>query len=126
MGSYRIVIAAHGALAAALAESAELIIGSVGSISAVSLAEDQGLEHYAAALRGVLDSDDQPVLILTDLAGGTPANAARLAGRGRPHTWIIANAGLATLVEAAATVPQLTDDAVAELAAMSAPKVVAP
>jgi mannose/fructose-specific phosphotransferase system component IIA len=126
MTDFRIVVAAHGPLAHAMVSAAELICGTIPQVTAVALEPGSRPEDFADRLRTVLGADDRPVLVLADLFGATPANAARVAARGRPATWIIANATLATLLEAVVAVDELTEEAVARLAAQGGPRVLAP
>ena len=55
-----------------------------------------------------LGPDDGPILVLTDLAGGTPHNVALATARRRPATSLISGVNLAVLLEAA-TSPDALD-----------------
>ena len=89
MRDFRIVVAAHGGLAAALVRSAELICGELRDVTPVGIAPSQTPETFATALRRAIEMDERPVLVLTDLDGGTPG------------TIVVAGATLGMLVEAA-------------------------
>ena len=73
-----LVLVAHGPLPDALLESAAMIAGEFESIATLSLMPgdslDELIDRIRAAAEGV-DSGDG-VLILLDLFGGTPSNAA--------------------------------------------------
>ncbi len=126
MTDFRIVVIGHGPLADAMVSTAELICGTIPKVTAVGLEPASPPEDFADRLHAVLTSDSRPVLVLADLLGGTPANAAFVAARGRSGTWIIANATLATLLEAILGVEELTDESVRRLVAAGGPRALAP
>jgi PTS system mannose-specific IIA component len=78
-----VLVVTHGQLATELVNSAEMIVGDLPHFAAVSIGwhDDVGhareeigraIERLAAAADGVRI----PVLVLTDMFGGTPANLA--------------------------------------------------
>ena len=78
-----VVVVTHGQLATELVNSAEMIVGDLPHFAAVSIgwhddvdnARDEigrAIERVAAVASG--DGDEQCVLVLTDMFGGTPAN----------------------------------------------------
>lgn len=81
-----VVVVTHGQLATELVNSAEMIVGDLPNFAAVSIGwhdevqrarEDIGnaIARVRASMGG--DGDDgTPVLVLTDMFGGTPANLA--------------------------------------------------
>jgi mannose/fructose/sorbose-specific phosphotransferase system IIA component len=99
--SYRIVIAGHGTLPAALLATAELICGSIPDLAAVGLAPGETPDHYAESLRAAIGRDPRRVLVLCDLLGGTPYNVASAIGRRSPRVVCIAGVNLPMVVEAA-------------------------
>lgn len=121
--TFRIVVTAHGPLAPALVASAALIAGVNPRVTAVALPPGMAPDAFRDELAAAVEADDAPVLVLTDLNGGTPSNVARVICRRRPGTWLIANASLPLLLEAATAVSELDDDAADRLAAAAAPVV---
>lgn len=113
MRAFRIVIAGHGTLPAALLSTAELICGPIADITAVGLAPTDTPDRYADALRTAIGHDRRPVLVLSDLLGGTPFNLASAIARRSPRVVCVSGANLAMAVEAALTDGDL-DDAVVE------------
>ena len=101
MRDFRIVVAAHGGLAAALVRSAELICGELRDVTPVGIAPSQTPETFGAELRRAIELDERPVLVLTDLDGGTPSVVAATIAAGRPGTVVVAGTTLGILVEAA-------------------------
>lgn len=79
-----IVLISHDDFCAGMLHAAEMICGDLGGqIETVGLAKDAPVEIFDAALRKAVEAVDtgDGVVILADLAGGTPFNrAAALAG----------------------------------------------
>ena len=101
-----LVVAAHGHLAEGLVASSAMIVGPSDDVVAVTFEPSEGpddlLAKYAAAVEA---SSSQEYLILVDLFGGSPYNAA---ARFAPMVIEVLSrrltgAGLAELVEAART-----------------------
>jgi PTS system mannose-specific IIA component len=114
MRAYRIVVAAHGDLADAFVSAASLICGRIDDIASVGLRPDDSPESFAERLTAALGPDG-PVLILTDLVGGTPHNVAMVAARRRPSAALISGVNLAVLIEAAMSTDVLDAETVDRL-----------
>ncbi|MBW1659438.1 MAG: PTS sugar transporter subunit IIA [Deltaproteobacteria bacterium] len=73
-----IVIVCHGDLSDGFVSAAEMILGEVDNVSAVSVDVTQEPETIQETIREAIKSVDQDdgVFILTDLFGGTPANVS--------------------------------------------------
>jgi PTS system mannose-specific IIA component len=74
-----LVVAAHGNLGSELLMSAQMIIGPVINARAVSITHDSSMEVIRAAIAEAVaevGKDDQGVIIVTDMFGGTPANVS--------------------------------------------------
>lgn len=71
-----IVVVAHGKLAQALSETAEMIVGHVEGFRACSFTEGSDVEKLRKMLKtSIKEVDDgDGVIILTDMFGGTPSN----------------------------------------------------
>jgi mannose/fructose-specific phosphotransferase system component IIA len=106
MRAFRIVVAAHGDLADALLAAARLICGELHEMHAVALRPDDSPESFSERLDAAC-GPDEPVLILTDLVGGTPHNVALAAIRRRTSAVLISGVNLAVLIEAATTIDAL-------------------
>ncbi len=96
-----IVIAAHGKLAGALLETAEMIGGKQENVATVSFFAGQTPEELDSILLAAVDSVEcgEGVLVLTDLAGGSPYNAAALLACGGRSVEVVGGMNLAMLVE---------------------------
>ena len=74
-----LVVAAHGNLGSELLMSAQMIIGPVMNARAVSITHDCSMEVIRDAIAEAVaevGKDDQGVIIVTDMFGGTPANVS--------------------------------------------------
>jgi PTS system mannose-specific IIA component len=81
-----VVVVTHGQLAAELMNSAEMIVGDVPHMAAVSIGWHEDVDHAREDIGRAIDrvrqsaagaeSETVDVLVLTDLFGGTPANLA--------------------------------------------------
>jgi len=97
----KIVVAAHGELAQGFLNSAELIAGKQPNLYVLKRAADDSLAQMQARLEALLKSinDEDGTLILTDMVGGTPCNAAAPMCRAF-NTEVIAGVNLPMLLSA--------------------------
>lgn len=72
-----IVVVSHGQVAVELVNAARTIVGEIPAITAVSIgwADDVDVAHAAIA-RALAEVGGGPILILTDMFGGTPTNVS--------------------------------------------------
>ncbi len=75
-----IVLAAHGPLPAAFLESTNMILGELPQVASVSLMPGDSLEGLIDCLQAAVNevNTGDGVLMMLDMFGGTPANAAAL------------------------------------------------
>lgn len=72
-----IVIAAHGNMAKAMLESAELIVGKQEKVETLGLNHGDSIDEFSRRLEeGIEKYKDEGVLILLDFYGGTPFNTS--------------------------------------------------
>jgi mannose PTS system EIIA component len=112
MPAFRIVVAGHGDLADALVSATQLICGQFADLVAVGLRPDESPETFTERLEAAC-GPDTPLLIATDLVGGTPHNVAMAVARRRGSAVLISGVNLAVLVEAATT-PDVLDATLVE------------
>lgn len=117
MRDFRIVVAAHGDLAGAFLASAELICGRLEDVVAVGLQPEDSPESFTERFMAAVGDPDASLLILTDLAGGTPHNVALVATRRLPKAVLISGVNLAVLIEAAMSTDALDGESVERLVA---------
>ena len=100
MRAFRIVIAGHGTLPAALISTTELIVGPLADVAPAGLGPDDSPDGYAEALRAAIGHDGRRALVLCDLLGGTPFNVASTISRRSARVVCVAGVNLAMCVEA--------------------------
>lgn len=118
-----IVLASHGSLARALLSSAEMIVGAQEHVETVCLEADANLESFHAELVAAMDKADAGagVIVLIDLFGGTPGNAAALSLSQR-QVPIVSGVNLPMLLEVMLARESMTPDALASHAFASGAK----
>lgn len=100
MSQIGVVVGGHCELSRALIASAEMIAGHQQDVATVCLAEGDDLESCHCSLEDAIAEVDHGagVIILIDLFGGTPSNAAALSLRN--HAWpVVAGVNLPMLIE---------------------------
>jgi mannose/fructose-specific phosphotransferase system component IIA len=117
MRDFRILVAAHGDLAAAFLASAELICGRLEDVHAVGLLPTDSPESFDERLMAAAGDPADSLLILTDLVGGTPHNVALAATRRLPKAILISGVNLAVLIEAVTSIDALDGESVERLVA---------
>lgn len=74
-----LVITSHAGLALEMLRATEMIVGPTEEARAVCIQREDSVEQARGALSDAIEAvraDDEGVLIMTDLFGGTPANLA--------------------------------------------------
>ncbi|MEA4912118.1 MAG: hypothetical protein VB092_05855 [Oscillospiraceae bacterium] len=101
MREFGVILAAHGRLASALRASAEMLCGPQRGMETVELDERMGLDEMCAAVAAAAQrlSAYGPLLLLTDLPGGTPDNAALRIACGRAGARLISGVNMPLLCE---------------------------
>jgi len=120
-----IVLAAHGPLPEALLESARMIAGEFEQIFTISLMPGDSLEGLVERIRAAVDevNSGDGVLILIDLFGGTPSNAATLVTQQVADTYAASGVNVPMMLETLLTRPHVSDPSfLAETAVASGSK----
>lgn len=117
--TFRIVVASHGQLAGAMLGSAAMICGPGEDVIAVGLTPDQTPEAFGDVLRSAMGTDGRPVLVMTDMVGGTPHNVAavvcRAAASPSREVACVSGLNLAMLLEALVSTQSLDRAAIGRL-----------
>lgn len=97
-----IIVASHGEFAEALIHTSEMIDGKQQNVAAVTLAPSDGIDALESKFKDVFKKlPRNDVLILTDLWGGSPFNAAsKFVAEDPAHNALIAGVNLPLLLEA--------------------------
>jgi len=101
-----IIIASHGEFANGILQSGEMIFGVQENVKAVTLMPSEGPDDVKAKITEAISSFDNQdeVLFLVDLWGGTPFNQANSLFEEHQDTWaIVAGMNLPMLIEAFAS-----------------------
>ncbi len=72
-----LVIATHANLGQEILQATEMIIGTLSQARAVGIRKEDSVEDIRAAVAGAIeavDSNNEGVIIMTDMFGGTPSN----------------------------------------------------
>lgn len=107
----KIVITSHGELCEGMLKSYQMIAGDTANFTTIKL-DDNGIGDFSQRLTTTLDrlTADGPVLVLCDLAGGTPYNEAfRYALQNPNKIQIVAGVNLPMLIEVGTTAETETD-----------------
>ena len=96
-----IVLAAHGSLPKALVESVGMILGELPQVATVSLMPGDSLEGLIDRMRTAVSEVNlgDGALILLDMFGGTPANAAALLTQQMDNVYAVTGTNLPMLLE---------------------------
>ena len=99
----RIILASHGEFAKGILQSGSMIFGEQQNVKAVTLMPSEGPDDLKAKLKDAIASFDNQdeVLFLVDLWGGTPFNQANALFEEHKDKWaIVAGLNLPMLIEA--------------------------
>ncbi|NLJ93988.1 MAG: PTS fructose transporter subunit IIA [Clostridiaceae bacterium] len=99
-----IIVSGHGSYSLGLLDAFEMIFGQSNQVQAIPFFKGEGLPQMQAKFEKVLAEipDDQAVLFLVDVFGGTPYNAAAQVIYTRPNSDILSGCNLPMLLEGAA------------------------
>jgi mannose/fructose-specific phosphotransferase system component IIA len=122
----QILVVGHGAFATTLLETARMLTGSTGHARAVQFPVGTGVSELTDTVSAAIDAlieerdgDRERVLVLADIAGGSPARVAlgeALAGRAE----VVTGANLPMLIDALFAPDTMTPDELARQVAGSA------
>lgn len=113
-----IILASHGEFAEGILQSGSMIFGEQENVKAVTLMPSEGPEDVKAKMKAAIASfdDQEEVLFLVDLWGGTPFNQANSLFEGHKDKWaIVAGMNLPMVIEAYAS--RFTMESAQEIAA---------
>lgn len=97
-----IVLASHGDLAAGVRQTGSMVFGDQENVAVVSLEPSMGPDDFRANLEKAVASleDQEQVLFLVDLWGGTPFNQTSAFAKGHDTWAIVTGLNLPMLIEA--------------------------
>lgn len=71
-----VILAGHGRIGTAMLESTQMVIGECNNFFSVEFHKGEGPEDIIKKYNEILEGKEDDVLIVTDLFGGSPYNAA--------------------------------------------------
>jgi PTS system mannose-specific IIA component/D-glucosaminate-specific PTS system IIA component len=108
-----IVIVTHGKFGEELVKSAEMIMGPMESVRALSLMPGMEPADFMAEINRVLESMAEGSLLISDLFGGTPANVSAAISTTR-NVSAVAGLSLGMVIEAVTARMGLRGEALAK------------
>ncbi len=122
--SRQVLLLGHGDLPAALYSSAQMIGAPAGRATVLGLYPGDGITEFVEQLREVLEPAVQEILICTDLAGGTPNNAARYVQKTDARVSVVTNINLPLLLELLLSEDELSNAALVEACELARAEVI--
>lgn len=96
----RYIIAAHGNYAIEAKKSCQMITGQTEHITAIAFTEEMGIEDVVSAYKSAIeDCEEENIIIMVDIVGGTPCNAALILAQ-TEDIQVIAGLSLSMLIMA--------------------------
>lgn len=111
----KLILVSHGSFAAGIREAAEMILGDQSDLQVLGVFPGDTLELFSAKLEKAIDQfgDPEHTLILADLTGGTPCNAALMMAL-KHRVRVLAGLNLPMLIEILTTRKETGIDELAE------------
>ncbi|MGX7196039.1 PTS sugar transporter subunit IIA [Enterococcus olivae] len=99
-----IIISGHGQLSVGILDAFEMIFGADQDVQAIPFLKGEGLPQVNEKYTNVYNSleENKELLILVDVFGGTPYNAAAQLAFGKDNVDILSGVNLPMVLEAAA------------------------
>ncbi|MBC1625529.1 PTS sugar transporter subunit IIA [Listeria welshimeri] len=91
------IIAAHGRYAQEVKNSCQMITGQTTNIAAVTFTEDMGVTDVLESYNAVYSPENETVIIV-DIVGGTPCNAAQMFRAKYPEINIVSGLSLGLII----------------------------
>ncbi|MBC1762457.1 PTS sugar transporter subunit IIA [Listeria welshimeri] len=91
------IIAAHGRYAQEVKNSCQMITGQTTNIAAVTFTEDMGVIDVLESYNAVYSPENETVIIV-DIVGGTPCNAAQMFRAKYPEIKIVSGLSLGLII----------------------------
>ena len=96
-----LILATHGAMASATLEAAQLLMGEKEAVQTIGFSMGDSLEmllqRFSDAFAALQDCEH--ILIVTDIRGGSPCNAATVMKAQHPNARVLAGLSLPILVQ---------------------------
>lgn len=97
------VVITHGRLGEELLNSAEMVFGQIKGIDSVALLKEDTPGSFEEKICKVLKKEEEQLLFLADIYGGTPYNAA-VSLLKKYNAWIVTGVNLGMVLELVSTI----------------------
>lgn len=108
-----VIIVTHGRFGEELVKSAEMIMGPMESVRALSLLPGMEPADFMAEINKVLESMSEGSLLISDLFGGTPANVSAAISATK-NVSAVSGLSLSMIIEAVSARMELRGEALAK------------
>ena len=100
-----IILLTHGDFSKGIAQSCRFILGEAANLIPLSITMETGIEEVLGMLRDAVAKFDEkePVIILTDIPGGSTTQAAVRVLGDRDNLYLVSGMNLGLLIELAVT-----------------------
>ena len=100
-----IILLTHGDFSKGIAQSCRFILGEAANLIPLSITMETGIEEALGMLRAALAKfeEEEPVIILTDIPGGSTTQAAVRVLGDRDNLYLVSGMNLGLLIELAVT-----------------------
>jgi PTS system mannose-specific IIA component/D-glucosaminate-specific PTS system IIA component len=98
MANLNIIIGTHGRFGEEIIKSAEMIVGKMENVRAVSLLPEMSFEEFMKQVKDILAELEGETIALVDLYGGTPCNVLTALTRSYNHN-VITGLNLPMLID---------------------------
>lgn len=97
----RLILLSHGHMAKETLESAKMVVGEIINAQALSMTAEEGIEGITQKLTTALNDipENESILIIADLLGGTPGNVAMIESAKHTNIEIITGMNLTMVLE---------------------------
>ena len=96
----RLIVTSHGHLADEILKSASMIAGDMSDIISVCMEAEDGLDGTTVKMKEAFAScENQPLIVIADLFGGTPFNVASMLAGTRENTRVVSGMNLGMIIE---------------------------
>ncbi len=123
---YKILLASHSELSKGLLEATKMILGDADGVEYLTL-DESGVEIFSEKLNekvAYLTKDNEELLILTDIFGGTPFNQSMIKSSQYENVRVISGVNLPMVMEAIMNISNSLDKAIENIIASAKDSIV--
>lgn len=95
-----ILLISHGDFASGLLDSVKMLVGEVEDVDSITFEKKMGIDELKDLTEDYLTSVEGPLIVFTDLKGGTPFNVVSILTQNREDTYVFYGMNLPMVVEA--------------------------